>query len=326
MNFGIYFSITLPLKTRDPSHGTYPRFRTDANSSKMPRRKDVAMPIFADPTTENLRLAVLQTAPLLRDEHANAVHIGGLLQHQAADLAVTPELSLTGYDLRDTVTALAKSTWPAFQLACPTLLGGIESANGGIAYNVALLADANESRVVHRKMYLPTYGMFDEGRYFGRGDRAQPFEINGWRVGVLICEDFWHPALAYLLAMQGIHVLIVMAAAPGRGAMSGGENGAFFASSDAWERIARTTAQLYGIYVVVCNRVGVERGVTFGGESHAVGPDANVVARAGVETTRLDIALSRSELMRARRPYAHLRDDDTKLVIAELQRVAHAST
>jgi predicted amidohydrolase len=290
----------------------------------MPRRKDVGMPIFPDPTTESLRLAVLQTAPVLRDERANAAYIGKLLQHPPADLAVTPELSLTGYDLRDTAANLAKSSWPAFQLSCPTLLGAVESANGGIAYNVALLANANESRVIHRKMYLPTYGMFDEGRYFGRGDRTEPFDINGWRVGVLICEDFWHPALSYLLAMQGIHVFIVMAAAPGRGAMSGGENGAFFASSDAWERIARTAAQLYGVYVVLCNRVGVERGVTFAGESLVVAPDANVIARAGVEATRLDVVLSRADLTRARRPYAHLRDDDARIVVAELQRVGYA--
>src|ERR687893_824298 len=116
----------------------------------------------------------------------------------------------------------------------------------------------------------------DEWRYFGRGDRVEPFEVNGWRIGVLICEDFWHPALTYILAMQGIHALVVLAAAPGRGALTGGEEGAFFASSDAWERIARTTAQLYGIYVAVCNRVGVEGGVTFAGESLVVAPDADV--------------------------------------------------
>jgi predicted amidohydrolase len=106
--------------------------------------------------------------------------------------------------------------------------------------------------------------------------------------------------------------------------MSGGENGAFFASSDAWERIARTAAQLYGVYVVLCNRVGVERGVTFAGESLVVAPDANVIARAGVEATRLDVVLSRADLTRARRPYAHLRDDDARIVVAELQRVGYA--
>ena len=98
--------------------------------------------------------------------------------------------------------------------------------------------------------------------------------------------------------MQGIHVLFVQAAAPGRGAMQGGEEGGFFASSDSWERIARTTAQLYGIYVAVCNRCGVEGGVTFAGESIVVAPDTRVLARAGVEEQRLDVTLELAELIR----------------------------
>lgn len=280
------------------------------------------MPVFPDPTTESLRLAVLQTAPRLRAEEANIAGIAALLGTRGADFAVTPELSLTGYDLRDAAVDHARTAWPPLGLACTTLLGGIESANGGVAYNTALLATPQSTRVVHRKLYLPTYGMFDEGRYFGRGDRVEPFDVNGWRIGVLICEDFWHPALAYILAMQGIHALVVMAAAPGRGAIPGGEEGAFFASSDSWERIARTTAQLYGIYVVVCNRVGVESGVTFAGESLIVGPDARVLARAGVEEQRVDVELLKADLLRARRPYAHLRDDDARLIASELQRIS----
>lgn len=279
------------------------------------------MPVFPDPNDEKLRVALLQTAPVLRADERNAERIRELLKDGPCDLAITPELSLTGYDVRDAAAALAKSEWPRFELPAPTLLGAIESANGGIPYNVAVLANRTSTQTIHRKVYLPTYGMFDEGRYFGRGDRVQAFEVNGWRVGVLICEDFWHPALSYVLAMQGIHVLLVMAAAPGRGALAGGEDGAFFASSDAWERIARTTAQLYGMYVVLCNRVGVEGGVTFAGESLVVAPDAQVIARAGVEEQRLDVVLSRAELTRARRPYAHLRDDDPRLMISELQRI-----
>lgn len=284
----------------------------------------MVMPVLPDPATENLSLVLLQTAPRLGDDTANLSRISKLLAGTVADLAVTPELSLTGYDLRDAVMQHARPVFPSYDLPCPALLGGIESANTGIPYNVAILADESGSRVVHRKLYLPTYGMFDEGRYFGRGDTARIFEIDGWRIGVLICEDFWHPALTYLLAVQGAHVLLVMAAAPGRGCLTGGEEGAFFASSDAWERIARTTAQLYGIYVAVCNRVGVEGGVTFAGESLIVGPDTRVIARAGVEEERLDVELSRNDLLRARRPYAHLRDDDTRMVAAELQRINKA--
>lgn len=279
------------------------------------------MPVFPDPQAATLQLSLLQFTPILRDLAANAEAIRNLTRSISADLVVTPELSLTGYDLRDTGAEVASQAQRQLDLPLPTLAGAVESANGGLLYNVAMLAMNGTADVVHRKVYLPTYGMFDEGRYFARGDRVIPFELGGWRIGVLICEDFWHPSLTYLLAMQGIHVLVVMAAAPGRGALAGGENGGFFASSDSWERIARTTAQLYGIYVVVCNRTGVEGGITFGGESLAVAPDASLMARAGVEVERIDIRLERDFLISSRRPYAHLRDEDTRFVVAELQRI-----
>ena len=278
------------------------------------------MPVWPDPKTGTLRLSLVQFAPRLRDVHANHARICEL-QQSAADLVLTPELSLTGYDLRDGTADVARKDFSSFTFPYPTLAGAVEAA-GGVAYNVGLLAQPDRTAVIHRKVYLPTYGMFDEGRYFGRGDRVVPFEINGWRIGVLICEDFWHPALAYLHAMQGMHALLVMAAAPGRGALAGGESGGFFASSDSWERIARTTAQLYGVYVAVCNRCGVEGGVTFAGESIVVAPDASVVARAGVDEQRLDVTLDFAEIARARSPYAHLRDDDTRFVLSELERIS----
>ena len=278
------------------------------------------MPVWPDPETASLRLSLAQFAPQLRDEAANSARISELLRGAPADLVLTPELSLTGYDLRDAAAEHARSEFAAHSFPHLTIAGAVESA-GGLIYNVAILATPAATQVIHRKVYLPTYGMFDEGRYFGRGDRVEPFVLNGWRIGVLICEDFWHPALTYLHAMQGVHALLVMAAAPGRGALQGGEEGGFFASSDSWERIARTTAQLYGIYVAVCNRCGVEGGVTFAGESLVVGPDARVMARAGVAEQRLDVTFELAEITRARQPYAHLRDEDTRFVAAELHRI-----
>lgn len=280
------------------------------------------MPVLPDPSNETFQLTLVQFSPVLRDVAANVTALRDLLGNVKADLAVTPELSLTGYDLRDAAADVTGSARIAVDVPVQVLAGGVESANAGLLYNVAVLANRESSQIVHRKIYLPTYGMFDEGRYFARGDRVVPFDIHGWRIGVLICEDFWHPALPYLHAMQGIHALIVMAAAPGRGALEGGEEGAFFASSDSWERIARTTAQQYGIYVAVCNRTGVEGGVTFAGESLVVAPDASVIARAGVAPETLHVELEREALMRARQPYAHLRDDQTGFVLAELQRIS----
>src|SRR5690606_20164253 len=122
--------------------------------------------------------------------------------------------------------------------------GCIEAAPRG-PFNTAAVLHAGRVHFRHRKLYLPTYGMFDEGRWFGRGTTLDVWTApNGWRIGLLVCEDFWHPGLIYALASRGIDALLVQAAGPGRGVWDGSAHGRF-ASADAWERIARTTAQLY---------------------------------------------------------------------------------
>lgn len=283
---------------------------------------------------EKTTVGVWQFAPRLRDPAGNAARIAEQARTAGVDLLVTPELSLTGYDLRDDVHAAgrpiqagdaAAATFGADFGKNAVLLGAVERADTAIPYNAAVLIENGRVAKVQRKVYLPTYGMFDEARYFGRGRRVQPFQLNGFRFGVLVCEDFWHPMLVYLHAMQAADVLIVMAAAPGRGAWAGGEEGGFFASSDAWQRIGRAYAQLYGVYVIVCNRTGVEGGVTFGGESVVIGPDAAVIRRAGIDEELLTFDVERAALDAARTPYAHLRDDDAGLVLDELQRIRTTS-
>lgn len=282
-----------------------------------------------------MNLGIYQFAPRLRDVAANLARVEAAAARIGGGLLITPELSLTGYDLRDDTHVVARpcaqgdSTAAVFghepAARVPMLVGAVERADSTVPFNAAVLIDGPAIAFVQRKVYLPTYGMFDEGRYFGRGRSVQPFELNGWKFGVLICEDFWHPMLAYLQALQGAHVLIVMAAAPGRGAWTGGEEGGFFASSDAWERIGRTYAQLYGVYVVVCNRTGVEGGVTFGGESIVIGPNSKVMARAGIDEELLTVQLDPHELAAGRTPYAHVRDEDAALALAELQRITTGS-
>lgn len=276
-----------------------------------------------------LTLGVAQLAPVLRDPAANAGRIAAAAADAATDLLLTPELSLTGYDLGDGVHRLARPVRPdarhdidELEATPGTVVVGLVEAGDGGPFNAAVALRAGRVVHRHRKLYLPTYGMFDEGRWFGRGRRLDAWQpAPGWSAGLLVCEDFWHPGLAYVLAGRGIDVLLVQAAAPGRGVWQGGEDGGMFASTDVWERIVRTTAQLYGIYVALCNRVGVEGGVTFAGGSVVAGPDGEVLCRAesGGEAT-ITAELSRAELGRARQPYAHRRDDDATLVIRELER------
>ncbi|HUF49449.1 MAG TPA: nitrilase-related carbon-nitrogen hydrolase [Longimicrobiales bacterium] len=274
-----------------------------------------------------LRLAVAQTAPVARAVAANAARIDALAASVRADLMLTPELSLTGYDVGDSVHTLARRMLPfdhfdpVLQSRGALVVGVIEAAAGG-PFNTATVLQDGVVLFRHRKIYLPTYGMFDEARWFGRGTALETFTtVGGWRVGILICEDFWHPGLVYVLAAaRRIDVLLVQAAAPGRGVWSGGEHGAF-ASATVWERMVRTTAQLFGIYVALANRVGVEGGVTFAGGSIIAAPDGALLARAPDAGEEVIMAeCTRDALRRAHTPYAHARDDDPLLVLRELDR------
>jgi predicted amidohydrolase len=276
-----------------------------------------------------LRLRVEQLAPVLGDPDANVRRIASASAEAAAEgveLVVTPELSLTGYDLRDLVHEVAAPIGdgiPGLPPRPDLVVGLVERGADFVPYNTAVHLRAGGVLHRHRKIYLPTYGMFDEGRYFGRGDRARVYDAGGgWRIGLLVCEDLWHPSLVYLLAMGGASLVIVQAAAGGRGAWDGGSDGGRFASWGAWEHIARAAALAYGIYVVVANRVGVEGSVAFCGGSMIVGPGGEVVARADdLGEDRITADLRIDAVAAARRPYAHARDEDVRLVTRELDRL-----
>jgi predicted amidohydrolase len=277
-----------------------------------------------------VRLRIEQFAPALGRTDANLGHVVRAQADAAAEgvgLLVTPELSMTGYDVRDAVHALAAAEsdapYPTVLQGPDVVVGTIERDAGFVPYNAALHLRGGRVLHRHRKVYLPTYGMFDEGRYFGRGDGVRAYDAGGgWRVGLLVCEDLWHPALAWLLAAQGANLLVVQSAAAGRGVVAGGAGGGRFASWGAWEHLARAAALAYGAYVALANRVGVEGPLCFAGGSMIVAPDGAVIARADdLNADRIDAELSLDAVAAARRPYAHARDDDPRLVARELARI-----
>jgi predicted amidohydrolase len=281
---------------------------------------------------DELHLTIHQTAPLLGEVEANQAEVRERVMESAErDLLVFPELSLTGYTLRGRVQRMARRVSQESPLRLPpdsppVALGLPERGEDELVYNTAVLIHENRILAKHRKVYLPTYGLFDESRYYAAGRDAPPVATlpTGWRVGLLICEDFWHPGLIYLLAVQGAEVVLVLSAAPGRGEPgqeaeerpergpgNSERDGLLFSSTANWNLLARTAALQYGVYVVLANRAGVEEGVTFAGESTVVGPDGKILARAPqAEPAVLELSLSREALRRARNPYAHLRDED----------------
>jgi len=189
-----------------------------------------------------------------------------------AGLVVFPELSLSGYllahgTLEQAMTVDDTRLAPLLDASreVAMLVGlPLREPGGGIA-NAALLLEDGEVRGVHRKLYLPTYGMFDEGRYFVAGTSVRPVDSRLGRLGVLICEDCWHPSTATLLARQGVDALVVMAGGP-----SELDLGDEPPAAGRWRWIVGATALTAVRPTLFVNRCGWEEGILFGGGSWAV--------------------------------------------------------
>jgi predicted amidohydrolase len=275
------------------------------------------------------RIALAQTDSVLGDVAKNvARHADAVARAQAsgARLIVFPELSLTGYSVKDlqwdlaiSPSALPKAYTPLVKAGSSVsiIAGGIEEGTEFGIYNSALLFDGNGCRSVHRKVYPPTYGMFEEMRYFGRGASARAFDTPFGRIGVLICEDLWHLPLPYLLALDGAQVIITLVASPTR---VGGGDGLPIATVNTENH--KALARLLSVYLVFCNRVGFEDGVSFWGGSEVVGPDGSLIASAKLlEADFITADIDLENVRRARRMSRHFLDDDPHLLQRELKRI-----
>jgi predicted amidohydrolase len=276
-----------------------------------------------------MKVAIAQIAPALGDVARNAKMHGewiGKARRKGADLILFPELSLTGYLLQDLVQdlALEVESSPIRRLARQSkdiaiLAGFAERSERNVYYNSAALFEGGRLTHLHRKVYLPTYGMFDEGRYFGCGDR---FRVHAsarlGRVGVLVCEDAWHLSASYLLAQGGADLICVPSAGPVRGM----RRGADLASRSAWRDLCKVSAQFHTVYVLLANRVGHEDGWTYSGGSLAVDPRGKVIAEAGPDQEELLLVdVKQARLREARGHVPLLRDERPHLVARELDRL-----
>jgi predicted amidohydrolase len=280
-----------------------------------------------------MRIALAQIAPPLGDP-AGSLRLHLQTARRAvkagADLVVFPELSLTGYRLQDLVPEVAMPIDPggplrplyALSRRISIAFGMVEESEGHRYYNSAVFLEGGKVRHVHRKVYLPTYGMFEEGRYFAAGDAFTAFRSRLGRIGMLVCEDLWHPASALLLAQDGADYLLVLANSPvqaGQGA--GGQR-----NHETWRDLIRVTAQLQTVYVLLTNRAGCEDGISFSGASAAVDPLGEVLAEGRMLGEDLVVCdLDRRALRRARTFYPLLRDERLPVLQREIGRLLAAS-
>jgi predicted amidohydrolase len=272
------------------------------------------------------QIALAQVSAVLGDVEKNAKHHLELAQKakaQGADAIIFPELSLSGYTLRDlnnevaldpAVSPLLKDLREASK-DITIICGGVERNKSGGIFNAAFVFENGECKHTHHKIYPPTYGIFEEERYFLEGNNARGFESSKLgRIGILICEDLWHPSLPYMLTYQGAQLIITIAASPTR--LGIGES----AKKDIPVNYTINSehhiayARLFGVYMLFVNRVGVEDGVNFWGGSELVSPSGEVIKSSPFfDEDLLVVDIVPSAVLHAREYSRHMLDENLLL-------------
>ncbi len=278
-----------------------------------------------------LRIALAQIAPRLGlfDENLALHHeLIREARDKGAGLVVFPELGLTGYLLQDLASEVAirlddprLATLAALTDGLSAVVSFVEESADHRLFIAAALLEDGQIRHVHRKLFLPTYGLFDERRFFAAGDllRATPSRL-GVGIGLAVCEDFWHLSVAQLLALDGAQMLINVSSSPGRDLAATNEVGLGTATS--WRNLMRTYAQLTTSFVVFCNRVGIDESISFWGGSEVIAPSGEALFSAPFFEEGLFMAdVSLADIRRERVALPLLRDERPELHVRELARI-----
>ncbi|MBP8948032.1 MAG: hypothetical protein KBG73_04270 [Candidatus Promineofilum sp.] len=270
-----------------------------------------------------------QIAPALGDVAGNLqLHLDRIAEavERGVDLLIFPELALTGYQLGERafdVAIRADAADPTFAALLEAsrqldLVVSFVEVDERYRYFIAAVY-LSGGRLVHRhrKIYLPTYGAFDEAHTFAHGDRARAFDTRFGRVGLLVCEDFWHAGLPYLLWQDGADILLLLSASAEHGL------GETVSTSEKVLAINRAYALLFTDFVIHVNRVGCEEVGEFWGGSTIYGPDASLLVEGPRHEAALVMAtIDTDALGPARRLLPLLRDERADLMRRELERIA----
>ena len=284
------------------------------------------------PPARSLTVAVAQFAPRKGNTAANLEQLTAIFAQVGRleprpQLLVLPETILTGYfvegavrDLAMTAGSLAVKLDAAYRRAVPrggaleVVLGFYESWRNTL-HNSAMSIVLGGGRAggviqhVHRKNFLPTYGMFDEERFVEKGHQVRAYDSTWGRAAILVCEDAWHSLSGTIAALDGAQVIAICAAAPTRGAFPRDDGSPGPASVARWERLARDIAEEHGVYVLLANLTGSEGGKTFAGGSTIVGPRGDVRSRAPVfDDALITLTLDLEDIDRARADMPMLAD------------------
>jgi predicted amidohydrolase len=277
-----------------------------------------------------MKLTLAQINTKLGDLNANLEKHLDLIteaKKQGSDLIIFPELSLTGYILQDLASTVAVKPTPDDPIFKPLLkasqdidivVGFVEEDIRHRYFISAAYLSQGEVAHVHKKVYLPTYGLFDEGRFFAAGDEVRAFDTRFGRFGILICEDFWHASPPYLLWLDGADLMIFISASPSRGIT---ENDRL--ESARWvEHINQAYASLFTSFVASTNRVGFEDGINYWGGATVHDPNGELLVKGpNFEEALTTIEIDLNQLHRTRARLPLLRDERPEVVRKELERI-----
>jgi len=274
-------------------------------------------------------IALAQFQPRKGDYPGNLARIGAIVEQASAldeppALVCFPETALSGYFLEGGVREHAVT---AGQLAAdlhrtygagPAIdvcVGFYEIWRNKL-YNSAMYVSLGEAiplvRHVHRKVFLPTYGLFDEERFVERGREIRAFDTPWGRAAILVCEDVWHSMTGTIAALDGAQLIIVPTAPPARGAWPKGDDVPGPASVSRWERLARDMADEHGLYVALVHLVGSEGGKVFPGSAMLAGPKGDVRARGPLwEESLVVVRMDLDDVTRARADMPLIADLET---------------
>jgi predicted amidohydrolase len=265
-------------------------------------------------------IALAQVNPACGDLAYNiALHVEQVKRalDAAADLVVFPELSLSGYLLKDqTLDVMRAADCPEFaplrelSRRIAICAGFVEAGTDGIPYNSAFYMEGGEICHVHRKMYLPTHGMFEELKFFGRGRELSVFDTRFGRMGIVICRDLFHPLEVSTMAALGVQLLLAPSAMPARG------------FSDDKLAIEETVAlalgsasTFLGMFVAYVNRVGFDDGLGFYGGSALSDPVGGITVSAPrFEEALVMGTIDTSHIARRRYQLPIRREEDLEIV------------
>jgi NAD+ synthetase len=284
---------------------------------------------------QSVHIAIVQFKPRKGDYAGNLAHLGEIFAqldslNPRPQVAFLPETAVSGYFLeggvRDqavTAGTLVRDLDEQYRAAVPSLepmdvgLGFYEVWNNSI-YNSALYVTLGGEkpivRHVHRKVFLPTYGLFDEERFVDRGFEIRAFDTTWGRAAMLVCEDAWHSLSGTIAALDGAQVVFIPSASPARGVVPRKDDRPGPGTLERWERLARDMASEHGVFVALVQLVGSEGGKVFSGGSMVAGPKGDVKLRAPLwEESIITATLDTSELTRARVELPLLTDLQTML-------------